>query len=123
MATLTSFDHLGLLLAPAAEYNRKRSDCQGLWDTLPLSRQRIVYRVLRDKKAKGERVHPNPFFALEDNINVEPQFLTGTQQDEAWEQGTPLVMVKYQGNYRICTAEMQQQFELELVRPWKKRID
>jgi len=120
---LSSFDHLWALLAPAPEYNRKRSDCQGLWDTLPLKKQHVVYRVLCNKKKKGERIHPNPFFALEDNINVEPEFLTGAQQDEAWEHNIPIVMVKHNDRYRICTAETQKLFELEFVQEWNKYLD
>jgi len=123
MAELTSFDHFWALLSPAAEYNRKRTDCQGLWNTLPLHKQHVVFRVLQNKKAKGERIHPNPFFALEDNINVEPEFLTGTQQDEAWDNNIPIVMVKHQGKYRICTEETQKVFELEFVQKWEKYID
>ncbi len=120
---LSSFDHLWALLAPASEYNRKRSDCQGLWNSLPLKKQHVVYRVLCNKKAKGERIHPNPFFALEDNINVEPEFLTGPQQDEAWQYNIPIVMVKHNGRYRICTAETQKLFELEFVQEWNPRCD
>ncbi|MBO4689980.1 MAG: hypothetical protein J5621_03815 [Paludibacteraceae bacterium] len=120
MEQLTSFDHLWLLLNPAPEYNRKKPDCQGLWNSLTLKKQHVVYRIIRSKKEKGERLHTNPFFALEDNINVEPTFLTGPQQDEAWADGKPLVMVKYRDRYAICTAETQQLFELEFVREWEK---
>ncbi len=123
MAELTSFDHLWSLLNPAAEYNRKRSDVKGLWDTLPLHKQHVIYRVIQNKKSKGERIHPNPFFALEDNVNVEPEFLTGAQQDEAWDQGIPMVMVKYQKRYKICTEETQKLFELEFVQEWKRKDD
>lgn len=123
MANLSSFDHLWSLLNPASEYLRKRKDVQSLWDTIPLQKQRVIYRVIRDKKEKGLRLHPNPFFALEDNINVEPEFLTGTQQDEAWDNNIPLVMVKYQGNFRICTKEIQELFDLEFVMDWSKFTD
>ena len=123
MTQLNSFDHLWALLAPAAEYNRKRSDCQGLWDSLPLQKQHVVFRVIQNKKFKGERLHPNPFFALEDNITAEPEFLTGTQQDEAWEHGIELVMVKYHDRYRICTRETQKLFELEVFQKWDKLED
>ena len=120
MEQLTSFDHLWLLLNPAPEYNHKKPDCQGLWNSLTLQKQHVIYRIIRSKKEKGERLHPNPFFALEDNINVEPTFLSGTQQDEAWADNIPLVMVKYRDRYVICTAETQQLFELEFVRQWEK---
>lgn len=122
MAELTSFDHFWALLNPAPDYNRKRQECLGLWNSLTLKRQHVVYRILRDKKEKGLRIHPNPFFALEDNINAEPEFLTGTQQDEAWDNNIPLVMVRYQNLYRICTLETQTLFELEFVQKWERDI-
>ena len=123
MAELTSFDNFWALLSPAAEYNRKRADCQGLWNSLPLKKQHVVYRIIRNKKEKGERIHPNPFFALEDNINAEPEFLTGTQQDEAWNNNIPIVMVKHHGRFLICTAETQKVFELEFVQKWERFVD
>ncbi|MBR5676633.1 MAG: hypothetical protein IKX20_00625 [Paludibacteraceae bacterium] len=123
MTDLSTFNYFWALVAPVAEYERKRNDCKALWDSLPIQRQRIIYRVIQRKKENGEKVHPNPFFALEDNINVEPDFLSGMQQEEAWERGIPLVMVKYHDRYLICTEETQKMFGLEFVMKWEKRVD
>lgn len=123
MTDLSTFNHFWALLSPVAEYERKRTDCKTLWDSLPLQRQRVIYSVIKRKKENGERLHPNPFFALEDNINAEPTFLSGTEQEEAWEDKIPLVMVKYHDRYLICTEEMQKLFGLEFVMKWEKRDD
>ena len=120
---MDTFNHLWALLDPSNSYLPQQECCRRIWSSLPLQRQRIIYSSLREKLQKGEKVHPNPKFALEDNMNAQPEFLTGTQQDEAWDNQIPMVMVKYQERYRICTEQTQKNFELEFVRKWERIID
>lgn len=120
MSQLSSFDHLWSLLSPSSEYQRKREACKSLWDSFPLEHQRIIYASLHRQKERGESIHPNPCFALEDNVKAQPPFLTGTEIDEAWANGAALVQVRYNGLYKICTASDARSFGLHVVGPFEK---
>ena len=113
-----TFDYLWRLLAPASTYDNKKDSCRALWNSFTLEQQRVIYAVLRNKKAQGEKIHPNPYFALEDNAYPEPDFLNGVQQDECWEQGIPLVMVEYKGRFPICTRATAELFQLKIHQEW-----
>ena len=79
---------------------------------------RTIYATIRAKQQKGEKVHPNPKFALEDNLNAQPDFLDGYEIDEAWEQNVPLVQVHFNGLYKICRLADAQAFGLTIARPF-----
>ena len=48
----------------------------------------------------------------------QPHFLSGQEQDEYKKSRIPLVQVKYNGKFLICTKEMMNTFGLEFVRHW-----
>ena len=115
---MSTFDYLWQLLDPAGTYTVQKESCKRIWNTLPLQRQRIIYATIRAKQQKGEKVHPNPKFALEDNLNAQPDFLDGYEIDEAWEQNVPLVQVHFNGLYKICRLADAQAFGLTIARPF-----
>ena len=120
MAHLSSFDHLWALLRPSSEYQRKREACRSLWDSFPLERQRIIYAAIQRAKQRGEGIHPNPYFALEDHAKAEPPFLSGTEIEEAWADSIPLVQVRFNRLYKICTEADARSFGLTVVQPFNK---
>ena len=117
---MSTFDYLWQLLDPADTYAAQKESCRRVWNTLPLQRQRIIYASIRTKQQKGEKVHPNPKFALEDNLNAQPAFLDGYEIDEAWDANIPLVHVLFNGLYKICRLADAQAFGLTITRPFDK---
>ena len=119
---MTSFDYLWQVIDPADSYPQVKDTCRKIWDAQPLQRQRIIYATIKQKLRDGEKVHPNPKFALEDNLNAQPEFLNGIQQDECWMNGIPIVQVRYNGVYKICTLTTMKRFGLEFVKEWRARL-
>ena len=60
----------------------------------------------------------NPFFYLNNHNEPQPEFLSGLDQDKLREKGIPMVQVKYNGKFLICTRETMELFGLEWVRDW-----
>jgi len=115
---MTSFDYFWKLTDPSDSYSQFKETCRKIWNAQTLQRQRIIYAAIKNKFANGDKVHPNPKFALEDNINAQPEFLNGFQQEECWQNDVQMVQVRYNGLYKICTAEACKRFGLEFVRYW-----
>ena len=117
---MTSFDYLWQVLDPADSYPQVKDTCRKIWDAQPLQRQRIIYATIKQKLRDGDKVHPNPKFALEDNLNAQPAFLDGYEIDEAWDANIPLVHVLFNGLYKICRLADAQAFGLTITRPFDK---
>ncbi|MBR7153709.1 MAG: hypothetical protein IKD12_00170 [Paludibacteraceae bacterium] len=54
------------LLKPQGEYKRRRRVCERLWDSYDNEMQQRIYNRLAEALQRGERVNPNPYFAIED---------------------------------------------------------
>ena len=91
--------------ATRREWN-KRSD---------LAKKALIDAALNNKSDYGTR---NPVFFVADFPEPQPTFLSGQEQDEHHRQGIPLVQVKYNGKFLICTKQTMQDFNLEFVRNW-----
>jgi len=61
------FDTLWALLAPFGEFKRRRQACMALWDSFSPERQQDIFARIQGKLQRGEFVHDNPYFAIEDN--------------------------------------------------------
>ncbi len=60
-----SFDYMWELLNPPREFHNMRSKCEtALWNNLSIHMQHRVYRLIRDRKRRGESIHPNPWYAI-----------------------------------------------------------
>ena len=66
----------------------------------------------------GAHFKPRLDWLISDFPEPEPDFLSGQEQDRLREQGIPLVQVKYNGKFLICTRETKELFNLEFVRDW-----
>ena len=104
------------LRAPGAEYDGLKRSCEKMWSGFSDKRQTLIYKTIKDKKCRGEFVDFNPYYALQKNANPQPEFLNGWQQDDAHEEGIPLVIVRYDRKYLCCTRETMETHELEYVR-------
>lgn len=54
------------LLKPQGEYKRRRRVCERLWDSYDSEMQQRIYNRLAEALQRGERINPNPYFAIED---------------------------------------------------------
>ena len=116
---MATFNDLWLLLEPGPEYQGVRRACEKMWEAIPPKRQELIYRTLAEKKSLGEFVDFNPYYALQKNANPMPKFLDGWQQDDAHEEGIPLVIVHFNRRYLCCTRETMEAFELDFFRDVK----
>lgn len=80
-----------------------------------LAKKALIDAALKNESDYGTR---NPVFFVADFPEPEPTFLSGQEQDEHHRQGIPLVQVKYNGKFLICTRATMELFGLEWVRDW-----
>ena len=85
-------------------------------------RSEVAKRAMIKAAKDGAHGHPgdqqNPYFFVVDFPEPQPEFLSGQDQDRLREKGTPMVQVKYNGKFLICTRETMKLFHLEWVRDW-----
>ena len=61
-----SFYSIWVLLNPQGEYKRRKRVCERLWSGYDEATRRHIYQTIASAKEQGVRVHPNPYFAIED---------------------------------------------------------
>jgi hypothetical protein len=61
------------MLAPFGEYKRRMRACMLMWDGFSPAKQQEVYARIHGKLERGEFVHENPLFAIEDNSRAPRQ--------------------------------------------------
>ena len=71
----------------------------------------------------GAHFKPRLDWLIADFPEPQPAFLSGQEQDRLSEQGIPLVQVKYNGKFLICTRETMNLFHLEWNMDWLPRRD
>ena len=85
-------------------------------------RSEVAQRAMVEAAQEGAPGHPgdnqNPYFFVADFPDPQPEFLSGLDQDKLREKGIPMVQVKYNGKFLICTRETMELFGLEWVRNW-----
>ena len=85
-------------------------------------RSEVAQKAMVEAAQEGAPGHPgdqqNPYFFVVDFPEPEPTFLSGQEQDRLHKQGIPLVQVKYNGLFKICTRDTMERFKLEFVRDW-----
>ena len=91
--------------ATRREWN-KRSD---------LAKKALIDAALDNKSENGTK---NPVFFVQDFPEPQPEFLSGLDQDRLREKGIPMVQVKYNGLFKICTRDTMERFNLEWHRDW-----
>ena len=85
-------------------------------------RSGVAQKAMVEAAQEGAPGHPgdtsNPYFFVVDFPEPQPEFLSGLEQDRLREKGIPMVQVKYNGKFLICTRETMNLFGLEWVRGW-----
>ena len=85
-------------------------------------RSGVAQRAMVEAAKEGAPGHPgdnpNPYFFVVDFPEPQPYFLSGVEQDNCHVACIPLVQVKYNGKFLICTKQTMQDFNLEFVRNW-----
>ena len=102
---------------PAEFHNRK-----GATKVAFEQRSEVAQRAIVEAAQEGAPGHPgdntNPYFFVADFPEPQPVFLSGQEQDRHHEQGIPLVQVKYNGKFLICTRQTMERFNLSFIRNW-----
>lgn len=117
---LDFMDFWFLFSAPKEMLNRE-SACRRLWESQTFSRakKKAIMKELTDHQMNGTLTDErNPFFYLNNHDEPQPTFLSGQEQDRLRERGIPMVQVKYNGKFLICTREEMNLFHLEFDRDW-----
>ncbi len=85
-------------------------------------RSEVAQRAMVEAAQEGAPGHPgdasNPYFFVVDFPEPQPYFLSGVEQDNCHIACIPLVQVKHNGKFLICTRETMELFGLEWVRDW-----
>ena len=118
--SLDFMDFWFLFSAPEDMLNRE-SACRRLWESENFSRVKktAVIKELIEHQMNGTFTKErNPFFYLNNFPAPLPEFLSGQQQDDCHRSGIPLVQVRYNGKFLICTKETAQLFNLDIIRLW-----
>ena len=117
---LDFMDFWFLFSAPEEMLNRENA-CRRLWESSTFSRakKQAIMKELTDHQMNGTLTEErNPFFYLNNHNEPQPEFLSGLDQDKLREKGIPMVQVKYNGKFLICTRETMDLFGLEWNRDW-----
>ena len=105
------------LAMPSEFHNRK-----GATKVAFEQRSEVAQRAIVEAAQEGAPGHPgdtaNPYFFVVDFPEPQPYFLSGVEQDNCHVACIPLVQVKYNGKFLICTRETMNKFGLEFVRDW-----
>ena len=115
---LDFMDFWFLFSAPKEMLNRENA-CRRLWETFSRAKKQAIMKELTEHQMNGTLTEErNPFFYLNNHDEPQPEFLSGLDQDKLREKGIPMVQVKYNGRFLICTRETMDLFGLEWNRDW-----
>lgn len=117
---LDFMDFWFLFSAPKDMLNRENA-CRRLWESTTFSRakKQAIIKELSDHQMNGTFTEErNPFFYLNNHDEPQPEFLSGQEQDRLRERRIPLVQVKYNGKFLICTRATMELFGLQWERDW-----
>ena len=113
----SSFDYMWDLLNPPREFHNMRGKCEtNLWNTLSIHMQHRVYRLIRDKKRRGESVHPNPWYAIVNARDAEPTNYNGDTRIDELVKTTKMVVAWYKERAGIYTLEEALALKLSIIR-------
>lgn len=102
------------------EFERREASLMKLWNECSEVKRREILAKLAayNVGVDFDAFKPNPIFFLQDFPEPQPEFLSGLDQDKLREKGIPMVQVKYNGKFLICTRETMELFGLEWERDW-----
>ena len=87
---------------------------KNIWWSCTLAKKIKLLEAVRS----GAHFKPRLDWLISDFPEPQPEFLSGLDQDKLREKGIPMVQVKYNGKFLICTRETMVLFGLEWNRDW-----
>ena len=105
----TSFDFIWELLAPASKFQDRKDVCRAYWNALSLPKQRQIYKCIRDRLKRFEKVPENPYFAIRD-CDPQPKDYNGTPEIDNVRDHSRIAC--YNGHWGIYTFEDIRLFNL-----------
>lgn len=79
----------------------------------------VKKRQLIEAVKSGAHFKPRLDWLIADFPEPEPTFLSGQEQDKLRNEGIPLVQVRYNGKFLICTKAEALKFGLDIrIDPW-----
>ena len=103
-----------------ADWQNRAASCErDLWAPMPLVKKKAILRALAEQPCN----EMNPYFFLLHFPTPEPEFLSGQAQERNWRLGIPMVQVKYNDHFLICTKQTQLDFNLDFQQDWLERKD
>ena len=119
-----SFDYMWELLNPPREFHNMRSKCEtALWNALSIDMQHRVYRLIRDKKRRGETIQPNPWYAIVNARDAEPTNYNGDARIDDLAKTTKMVVAWYKERAGIYTLEEALALKLSIIREFQPLKD
>lgn len=120
---MITFDELWQKLYDHGGLDKHHEECQQLWSELTPEQREQLATTIFAKLDAHKFVHYDSRRAMQENLRplkpVEPEFLSGSEQDRLKAQGVAMVQVRYGDGYRICTRETADAFGLTITRdPW-----
>ena len=116
----SSFDYMWNLLNPPREFHNMRTKCETtLWNALTIHMQHRIYRLIRDKKRRGETIQPNPWYAIVNARDAEPTNYNGDARVDEIAKTTPMVIAWYKERAGIYTLEEALALNLNIIRDFK----
>lgn len=113
----SSFDHMWDLLNPSREFLNMRAKCEtALWNTLSIHMQHRIYRLIRDRKRRGEVINPNPWYAIVNARDAEPTNYNGDARIDELAGTTKMVVAWYKERAGIYTLEEALALKLSIIR-------
>ena len=103
---------------PAPEYHNRLGATKFAFLRRSDVAQQAIVQAAQDGVHQQPNPQDNPYFFVQDFPEPLPQFLSGVEQDKCHADAIPLVQVRYNGKFLICTRDTATTFNLEIVRPW-----
>jgi len=102
------------------EFERREASLMKIWNDCSEAKRREILAKLTayNVGVNFDEFKPNPIFFLQDFPEPQPHFLSGVEQDSCHAACIPLVQVRYNGEWKICTRATMKDFGLEWVRDW-----
>ena len=105
-------------VAMPPEFHNRRAGTRVVFEARSEVAQRAIVEAAQEGAPGHPGDNPNPYFFVVDFPEPQPEFLSGLDQDKLREKGIPMVQVKYNGKFLICTRETMVLFNLEWNRDW-----
>ena len=103
-------------LNPRAEFKDRERAARNYWNALTIERQRQIYYDIDCRLKRGEKINPNPLFAIQDSSPT-PTNYNGSLGINDMMKTEKMVSARYYEKYGIYTLKEAKIFEMEDIKP------